>query len=122
MGWNTSPRNGKTGKWINKKMNVVQKSKQVKEFGNRLNIWELSPVKNNATNHPAPFPEQLAADHIISWSNEGDIVFDPFCGSGTTCKMAVLNNRNYLGIEISQEYCDIACKRIEDYKGETDGN
>ena len=69
-----------------------------------------------AYEHPAIFPEQLAADHIISWSNEGDIVFDPFCGSGTTCKMAVLNNRNYLGIEISQGYCDIACKRIEEAK------
>ena len=116
MGWNTNQRTGKTGEWINEKMSVVQKRKRVKEFGNRLNIWELSPVTNNTTNHPAPFPEQLAADHIISWSNEGDIVFDPFCGSGTTCKMAVLNNRNYLGIEISQEYCDIACKRIEGHK------
>ena len=97
-------------------MSVVQKSKRVKEFGNRLNIWELSPVTNNTTGHPAPFPEQLAADHITTWSNRGDLVFDPFCGSGTTCKMAVLNNRNYLGIEISQEYCDIACKRIDEAK------
>ena len=97
---------------LTKKMSVVQKRKQVKEFGNRLNIWELSPVKNNTTNHPAPFPEQLAADHITTWSNRGDLVFDPFSGSGTTCKMAVLNNRNYLGIEISQEYCQIANERI----------
>ena len=97
---------------LTKKMSVFQKRKQIKEFGNRLNIWELSPVKNNTTNHPAPFPEQLAADHITTWSNRRDLVFDPFCGSGTTCKMAVLNSRNYLGIEISQEYCDIANERI----------
>ena len=53
-----------------------------------------------------------AEDHILSWSNEGDTVLDPMCGSGTTCKMAKLNNRNYIGIDISQDYCDIAEQRI----------
>jgi len=62
--------------------------------------------------HPATFPEKLANDHIISWSNEGDIVYDPFMGSGTTAKMAKLNNRNYIGSEISEEYCNIANKRL----------
>jgi site-specific DNA-methyltransferase (adenine-specific) len=62
--------------------------------------------------HPAPFPEQLANDHIISWSNEWDTVLDPFAGSGTTLKMAKKNNRNYVGIEISEEYCDIIRKRL----------
>lgn len=66
--------------------------------------------------HPAIFPEKLAEDHIISWSNENDIVFDPMCGSGTTCKMALKNNRNFIGIDISQEYVDIANKRIQDFK------
>lgn len=64
--------------------------------------------------HPAPFPEALANDHILSWSNEGDTVFDPFMGSGTTGKMAILNNRNFIGIELNEEYFKIAEKRIND--------
>lgn len=67
--------------------------------------------------HPATFPEKLANDHIISWSNEGDTVFDPFTGSGTSGKMALLNNRHFIGCEISKEYCDIAVKRIQDAGG-----
>jgi DNA modification methylase len=63
-------------------------------------------------NHPAVFPEKLAEDHIISWSNEGDIILDPMAGSGTTLKMAQANNRNFIGIEISKEYCSIAEKRL----------
>jgi len=70
------------------------------------NIWQIAVSKNN-TKHPAVFPEQLAKDHIISWSNEGDIVFDPFMGSGTTAKMAEETNRKWVGIEVSEEYCDI---------------
>ena len=62
--------------------------------------------------HPAIFPEKLAQDHILSWSNEGDIVLDCFMGSGTVAKMALLNNRNYIGYEISKEYCEIAKQRI----------
>ena len=68
-----------------------------------------------AFKHPAVFPEQLALDHILSWSNEGDIVLDPMCGSGTTCKMAFLNNRNFIGVDISQEYIQIATKRLQQY-------
>jgi DNA modification methylase len=64
--------------------------------------------------HPAKFPEQLARDHIVSWSNPGDVVLDPFVGSGTTCKMALLEGRKYIGIDISDEYCDIARKRVEE--------
>jgi len=88
---------------------------KTKEFGIRTNIWEY-PVgfmdKSDKTGHPAPFPESLASDHIISWSNPGDVVLDPFCGSGTTCKMAKVNGRHYIGIDISQEYCEIARRRI----------
>lgn len=64
--------------------------------------------------HPAPFPEALARDHILSWSNKGDTVLDPMCGSGTTGKMAVMNERNFIGIDISAEYIAIASKRIHD--------
>ena len=69
-----------------------------------------------AYNHPAIFPEQLANDHIISWSNEGDLIYDPFMGSGTTAKIAMINKRNYIGSEISKEYCEIAENRINNTK------
>jgi DNA modification methylase len=81
-----------------------------KPFGKRNNIWRFDTQKNS--DHPAPFPEQLANDHIISWSNEGNLVYDPFLGSGTTAKMAILNNRNWIGSEISEEYCKIIERRI----------
>ena len=77
------------------------------------NVWEIANVKNTS-NHPAIFPEQLANYHIISWSNENDIVFDPFMGSGTTGKMALLNNRSFIGIEKDPEYFKIAEKRIKE--------
>jgi site-specific DNA-methyltransferase (adenine-specific) len=64
------------------------------------------------TNHPATFPKALALDHILTWSNEGDLVLDPMMGSGTVGKMAKLNHRNFIGIEISPEYYKIAERRI----------
>lgn len=78
-----------------------------------FNVYEL-PVGCRSLGHPAVFPEKLANDHILSWSNEGDIVLDPFMGSGTTAKMAKLNGRKFIGFEISQEYCDIAENRLKD--------
>jgi site-specific DNA-methyltransferase (adenine-specific) len=89
---------------------------EIQEFGQRHNVWKISPERNNKTSHPAVFPEQLAKDHIISWSNEGDVVLDCFMGSGTTGKMAVLNNRNFIGIELDKGYFDIAEKRINKVK------
>jgi DNA modification methylase len=82
----------------------------------RDNIFEYSVghKKQETGCHSAPFPEKLAEDHILSWSNKGDIVLDIMCGSGTTCKMALKNNRNFLGFEISEEYCKIANKRIDE--------
>ena len=87
---------------------------------NATNVWCYSTGGNTATDkiafkHPAIFPEKLAQDHILSWSNEGDIVMDIFMGSGTTAKMALLNNRQFIGFEISKEYCDIAYNRINGY-------
>ena len=78
------------------------------------NIWFLTTGTGDKVKHNAPFPEQLANDHIISWSNENDIVYDPFMGSGTTAKMAIINKRNWIGSEISKEYCEIAEKRINE--------
>jgi site-specific DNA-methyltransferase (adenine-specific) len=87
--------------------------RKVKEYGARFNIWDIVPARNNKTNHPAVFPEQLANDHIISWSNEGDVVLDPFMGSGTTAIACINTNRNYIGFELDKQYCDIANKRIQ---------
>lgn len=85
----------------------------------KKNIFSYKIGLNNSSSetisfkHPATFPEKLANDHILSWSNEGDLVLDPFSGSGTTCKMAKINQRNFIGIDISKEYCDIAERRLE---------
>ena len=89
----------------------IGKTTTRKPFGQRFNIWNQSP--DNKQKHPAPFPEQLAHDHIISWSNEGDTVFDPFLGSGTTGKMAKQLNRSFIGIEKVEKYFDIANERIK---------
>ena len=88
------------------------------EFGMRFNVWKYNNGGNNTTKdkvfkHPAIFPEKLANDHIISWSNENDIVYDPFMGSGTTAKMAIANNRKWIGSEISKEYCEIIKQRLK---------
>ena len=92
---------------------------KAKEYGRRFNIWQYNNGGQGygssdefAQKHPATFPEKLAEDHILSWSNEGDTILDPMAGSGTTIKMAKKNNRNYIGIEISQEYIDIIHKRL----------
>lgn len=93
-----------------------------KEYGRRTNIWRYNNGKGHSTKddiafkHPAIFPEKLAGDHIESWSNEGDIVLDPFMGSGTTAKMARALRRKYIGFEISEEYVELANKRLQDTK------
>jgi site-specific DNA-methyltransferase (adenine-specific) len=79
---------------------------------NKTNIFYYS-IGGGKTGHPAVFPEQLAVDHISTWSNLGDIVYDPFTGSGTTPKMAKVLGRNFIGSEISEEYCSIANLRIK---------
>lgn len=80
----------------------------------RFNVWKTNTeVSNNNRFHPAQFPEALASDHILSWSNPGDVVFDPFLGSGTTGKMALLNQRKFIGVELDPGYFKIAKKRIE---------
>lgn len=82
-----------------------------KPFGKRTNVWKIQPQQKS--DHPAPFPESLARDHILSWSNEGDTVFDPFLGSGTTGVSAKRLNRKFIGIERNESYFNIAKKRIE---------
>ena len=106
----------KKDKVINKGRNEKHDDKFIvtPKYSRRSNIWRYGTA-GNGTKHPAIFPEQLANDHIISWSNPCDLVFDPMVGSGTTCKMAALNNRNYIGIDISEEYCELARERIRQH-------
>jgi len=97
--------------------------KELKKTKTRTNIWQYAVGLHGTTSdriafkHPAIFPEKLAEDHILSWTNPGDLVFDPMCGSGTTCKMAMINQRQYLGLDISQEYIDIAKQRLKECEG-----
>jgi len=92
---------------------------KINPVGQRDNVWKYntgfmhSAKDKIAFEHPAIFPEALVADHILSWSNEGDTVLDPMAGSGTVSKMCERLNRRWIACEISEEYCKIAAKRIE---------
>jgi len=95
------------------------------EMKNEYNIWKINTGGGIATSdkcaydHPAIFPEELAKKHIYTWSNEGDLIYDCFGGSGTTAKMAHLMKRNWILSEISSEYVQIAEKRIAPYLAQT---
>lgn len=97
---NMGGENGRTKKTFN-----INKEKV------KSNVWEIAVAKNK-TAHPAVFPIQIPLDHIKTWTNEGDIVLDPFIGSGTTALAAKKLNRNYIGIDVSEEYCNIAKERL----------
>lgn len=89
-----------------------------KEFGVRFNVWQISTEKNNKTGHPAVFPSAIARDHIRSWSNEGDVVLDPFLGSGTTRIAAYDLGRDFIGYEISKEYFDKQEERFAEHSAQ----
>lgn len=104
-------KNGHIGKYSN----GTRKERGIRitpEFSVRDNVWYYGGTVGDKTFHTAQFPEALARDHILSWSNPGDIVLDPFSGSGTTGKMAKQNGRLFIGFEISQKYTDLANKRM----------
>lgn len=113
-------RQGKEMLPFNKGADGVNKKilKELKPEKTMTNIWEYAVGFGGSTSdrlafdHPAIFPEKLAEDHILSWSKEGDIIFDPMCGSGTTCKIAKKNNRHYIGCDISEEYVKLANTRL----------
>ena len=98
---------------INKKRKA-----ELKKEKTRTNVWSYAVGLGGTTSdkiafqHPAVFPEKLAEDHILSWSNPGDLVLDPMCGSGTTGKMALLHDRQFIGIDMSPEYIEIARQRL----------
>ena len=93
--------------------------KPIKEFGVRGNVWHYHAGANYGTKdkiafkHSATFPESLVYDHIYTWSNKGDTIVDILNGSGTTTKMAKLMERKYIGVDISQEYCELAKERLK---------
>ena len=93
--------------------------KPVNEYGIENNIWLIRNGMNKSTKdlvafeHPAIFPEELAAKHIISWTKKDDLVYDPFMGSGTTAKMSILLDRNWIGSELDSTYSDICNRRIK---------
>ena len=92
--------------------------KEISEFGMRTNVWQINngfmktTTDKFAYEHPAMFPEKLAEDQIISWSNSHDIILDPFMGSGTTGKACKKLERKFIGIELDNSYFEIAKKRI----------
>lgn len=97
---------------------VARDQKVNTDFGMRHNVWDVATAgqtgESKKFSHPAMFPEALAQDHIISWSNEGDTVLDPFMGSGTTGVAAKNLGRNFIGIELDETYLNIAKERIDD--------
>ena len=105
---------GKNGELIKRDI------KPVPSFSPRNNIWKYNTGKGYTTkddyafDHPAMFPEKLVEDHIFSWSEEGDIVYDPMGGSGTTAKMAIMNGRKWVMSDFNKDYADIAQRRVKE--------
>lgn len=102
----------KPNKWAGHKDFSGKLKNPVPDFSPRNNIWKYT-TSFNGVKHPAPFPEALARDHIVSWSSQGQLVYDPFMGSGTTAKMAQSEGRNFIGSEVSQDYVNLANERLQ---------
>ena len=98
----------------------VKKGREIKPVGRRYNVWQYTAGWCHSYNeeylkgHPAIMPKELAKDHIISWSNPNDVVFDPFAGSGTTLLAAKELKRMAVGTEVSEKYCEIIKRRLTD--------
>jgi len=116
----STARNGMEKLVSNKKTDGINRKvwAELKKEKTLTNIWDYAVGLGGSSNdkfafkHTAIFPEKLAQDHILSWTNESDLVLDPMCGSGTTCKIAKLHNRRYIGMDISESYCAISEKRL----------
>ncbi len=114
----TSWGNAKTRKKDGDMHDPGRKSNPIREFGVRTNIWRIKnsggfgQSSKESYKHPATMPEELAQDHIITWSNPGDLIIDPFMGSGTTAAMAIQTERNYIGFEIDDEYYKLCQSRL----------
>ena len=78
-------------------------------------VWTFPSVSAKRIGHPAPFPEELPHRLIQLYTYVGDVVLDPFCGSGTTCLSAVKSGRHYIGYDIDEKYIELANERIRQY-------
>ena len=119
--WGGSTSWGKTSERLKDGTIKQRQTIHVQDYGYRFNIWEYATGKGNSSSdeiafeHPAIFPEKLVGDHIMTWTNENDLVFDPFMGSGTTAKMCCIYNRQFIGSDLNEEYVKLANKRVEPY-------
>jgi len=99
--------------------------KPINEYGVENNIWLIKNGMNKSTKdlvafeHPAIFPEELAVKHVISWTKENDLIYDPFMGSGTTAKAAIQLKRKWIGSEIDENYSRICNERIKNITTQT---
>ncbi len=99
-----------------------KKSKEIKEWGVRTNIWKIKnsggfgQSSKTSYKHPATMPEELARGHIHTWSNEGDLILDPFMGSGTSAQICLEMLRNFIGFEIDDEYYNMCVDRVKPYQ------
>ena len=100
---------------------AVRKTKSItiNEYMTDYNVWDIA-ISQNKTDHPAVYPIELVKKHILSWSNPGDLVFDPFLGSGTTGIAAKQLDREFVGTEIDDQYFEIAKERINNAFGNYD--
>jgi site-specific DNA-methyltransferase (adenine-specific) len=123
--WGGSTSWGKTSERLKDGTIKQRETIHVQDYGYRFNIWEYATGKGNSSSdeiafeHPAIFPEKLVGDHIMTWTNENDLVFDPFMGSGTTAKMCCIYNRQFIGSDLNEEYVKLANKRIDPYLKQT---
>ena len=97
------------GSYVHEKRRATLK---VRPYKRLLNVWTIrQEIKKNP--HPAAFPRKLAEMHIRTWSNEGDLILDPMCGSGTSLMIARYLKRNFVGIDVSNEYCEVSRAAVE---------
>jgi len=119
-GWQPWGKSGGTMRSKDGKL-VERQQKPTPDFSPRNNIWKYNTGKGYTTKddfafeHPAMYPELLAKDHILSWSNENDLVLDPFMGAGTTAVISKDSNRNFIGFEIDESYYNIAQRRLKEH-------
>ena len=112
LNWNNNKRYNIKGEDISIKVDTMV---EIKDFGIRNNIWKIKPDHIDKSKHPAKYPENLVKDHILTWSNKGDIVLDCFAGSGTSLKVANVLERRFIGIELNEEYMNIIENRLKKY-------
>ncbi len=113
---------GKTAKTTRRGRDGIIRKGEYNIGGGKLsNVWKYSNGGRRSL-HPATFPEQLAKDHILSWSNPDGIVFDPFMGSGTTGVACKKLNRNFIGVEINKDYFAIAENRLNSLEEKQNDN